>query len=70
MKRRELMTIVAVAAGLSSGLAATSHAYAGKPAAVEVAQENAHPGHFIGRGHFEHGNGLGLGHQHHDHDIY
>ena len=72
MKRRELMTIVALAAGLSSGLAATTHAYAGPKSAAEVAQENGnvHPGHFIGRGHFEHGNGLGLGHLHHDHDIY
>lgn len=66
MKRRELMTIVAIAAGLSSGLTATSHAYA-KP---KVAIEQAHPGHLIGKGHFEHGNGHGYGHDHHDHDIY
>lgn len=64
MKRRELMAIVAIAAGLSSGLAATTNAYAGPKAGVE------HPGHFIGKGHFHHGNGHGYGHDHHDHDIY
>jgi hypothetical protein len=66
MKRRELMTIVAIAAGLSSSMAATSHAYAKPKAGIE----QAHPGHFIGKGHFEHGNGHGYGHDHHDHDIY
>lgn len=66
MKRRELMTIVAMAAGLSSALGTTSHAYA----APKVGIENVHPGHFIGKGHFEHGNGHGYGHNHHDHDIY
>ena len=58
MKRRELMAIVALAAGLSSGLSTTTHAYAGPKAA---AQDNVHPGHFIGQGHFEHGNGHGYG---------
>lgn len=60
------MTIVAMAAGLSSALGTTSHAYA----APKVGIENVHPGHFIGKGHFEHGNGHGYGHNHHDHDIY
>jgi hypothetical protein len=68
MKRRELMAIVTLAAGLSSGLSATTHAYAGNRPAIE--QRHAHPGHFIGRGHFHHGNGHGYGHNHHDHDIY
>lgn len=68
MKRRELMAIVALAAGFSSGLSVTTHAYAGPKSAVE--QENARPGHFIGRGHFSHGNGNGYGHDRHDHDIY
>lgn len=68
MKRRELMAIVTLAAGLSSSLSATTHAYAGAKPAVE--HETAHPGHFIGRGHFHHGNGHGYGHNHHDHDIY
>lgn len=83
MKRKELMAIVAVAAGLSSGVVLTSHAYAAPKHGVEQAQNNGklgvgqlknngiiHPGHFIGRGHFHHGNGNGWGHHHHDHDIY
>lgn len=94
MKRKELMAIVAVAAGLTSGVAATTHAYAAPKFGFEQGQDNddrgdrfdrfdrfgrfaamfdhdhRHPGHFIGRGHFEHGNGHGFGHHHHDHDIY
>lgn len=69
MKRRELMAIVALAAGLSSSMAATSNAYAG-PKAAAHSNGQTHPGHFIGKGHFEHGNGHGYGHNHHDHDIY
>lgn len=68
MKRRELMAIVALAAGLSSALSTTTHAYAGPKSTVE--QSNTHPGHFVGHGHFSHGNGHGYGHNHHDHDIY
>jgi len=37
MKRRELMAIVALAAGLSVGMSATSPALAGKKSAVEHA---------------------------------
>lgn len=83
MKRKELMAIVAVAAGLSSGVAATTHAYAAPKLGIEHGQDNddrggpfgfggdhVHPGHFIGQGHFHHGNGHGYGHNHHDHDIY
>jgi hypothetical protein len=72
MNRRELMTIVALACGLTASVSATSHVYAKAKTPIEVMAENGnvHPGHFIGRGHFEHGNGLGLGHLHHDHDIY
>lgn len=66
MKRKELMAVVALAAGLSAGVSATTHTYAApKSDVVKV-----HPGHFIGKGHFSHGNGRGLGHLHHDHEIY
>jgi hypothetical protein len=65
MKRRELMAIVALAAGLSVGLAGTP-AFAGKKSAAE----HDHPGHSIGQGHTSHGNGNGYGHEHHDHVIY
>jgi hypothetical protein len=68
MKRRELMAIVAIAAGLSAGLSATTQAQAVPNSATE--QDIVHPGHFIGHGHFQHGNGHGYGHNHHDHDIY
>ena len=67
MKRKELMAIVALAAGLSSGLSASTQAYAGPKAGHH---DKVHPGHFIGQGHFHHGNGNGFGHNHHDHDIY
>ena len=71
MKRKDLMKIVALAAGLSSGLAGANTAQAKPPsAAVEQGDDHVHPGHFIGRGHFHHGNGHGYGHNHHDHDIY
>ena len=66
MKRKELMAIVALAAGLTAGVAATTHTFA----APKTDAEQVHPGHLIGQGHFSHGNGLGLGHEHHDHDIY
>ena len=68
MKRKELMAIVALAAGLTGAVSTTSHAYAGNGNKPAVEQE--HPGHFIGQGHFHHGNGNGFGHNHHDHDIY
>ena len=71
MKRRELMAMVALASGLSSSLSTTTHAYAKQPSAAAIEQGGkVHPGHFIGKGHFSHGNGNGFGHNHHDHDIY
>jgi hypothetical protein len=70
MKRKELMAIVALAAGLSGAVSTTTHAYAGNGNKPGVENEQDHPGHFIGQGHFRHGNGHGYGHNHHDHDIY
>ena len=70
MKRKELMAIVALAAGLTGAVSTTSHAYAGNGNGNKPGVEQNHPGHFIGQGHFHHGNGHGYGHNHHDHDIY
>ena len=66
MKRKELMAAVALAAGMTAGVAATTNTFAAPKNGVE----QAHPGHTIGKGHFSHGNGLGLGHENHQHDNY
>ena len=46
MKRKELMAAVALAAGMTAGVAATTNTFAAPKHGVE----QAHPGHTIGKG--------------------